>query len=339
MLFVTIASDVESQALRDLMQRAVGRVALRALMVQWSSERVPVSEIAMRLHRRPKIVRRWLRRYARDGIMALADAPRCGRPPLATATMRQAVWMQVNQPPDCFGYINAIWTVATLCQHLAARCNVRLSRWKVRELLRALRLRFVRPKVAPRRIDPHRDQINQWIGRRIAEVRGTYAILVEDETDIRLFPVLRRMWMQIGEQVRLVAPLQNQKRTIFGAIDIDTGEVWHRLFARKRSIEMIAFLTDVLVHYDGRPVLMILDHASIHKSCAVRAWLAQHPQLELMYLPRYGGHLDNPVEKLWWHLKGHALANRCCSSLTELLTIIERYFVALTPEKVFQLVA
>ena len=102
---------------------------------------------------------------------------------------------------------------------------------------------------------------------------------------------------------------------------------------------MIAFLTDLLAHYGGRGVLVILDHASIHKSRALRQWLAEHPQVELIYLPRYGGHRDNPVEKLWWHLKGYATANRCCRGMAELIAVVERYFAQLTPEKVFQLVA
>jgi hypothetical protein len=145
--------------------------------------------------------------------------------------------------------------------------------------MRALRYRFTRPKPAPRRVDPDRDEIHQRIGRRIAEVRGSMAVVIEDEADIRLFPVLRRMWQLIGEQVRLVAPLQNEKRTIFGTIDIETGAVFHRTFARKRTLEMISFLTDLLACYGGRGVLVILDHASIHQSRALRAWLEEHPQV------------------------------------------------------------
>lgn len=339
MIFVTIASEAESQALLELTSHAVGRVAQRAWMVLWSSEQAPVAEVARRLRCRPKTVRKWLGRYRRGGATALSDLPRAGRPPTETAIVRQAVWAQVHQPPGCFGYVNAIWTLATLCQHLGARCGVRLSCPKLRAILRALRYRFTRPKAAPRRTDPRRDEINQGIGRRIAEVRGQKVVLVEDETDIRLFPVLRRMWQRIGEQLRLGAPLQNEKRTIFGTINTETGELFHRVFARKRTLEMIAFLTDLLAHYGGRPVLLVLDHASIHKSKALLGWLAEHPEIELLYLPRYGGHLDNPVEKLWWHPKGSALANRCCRSIGELLEVVERYFAQLTPGMVFQLVA
>ncbi|PYS92542.1 MAG: hypothetical protein DMF64_08610 [Acidobacteria bacterium] len=36
-------------------------------MVIWSDEQVSVAEIALRLHCRPKTVRKWLRRFKRSG--------------------------------------------------------------------------------------------------------------------------------------------------------------------------------------------------------------------------------------------------------------------------------
>lgn len=72
MLFVTIASEAESQALTGLTRHAIGRVSMRAWMVLWSTQRVPIAEIAARLQCRPKTVREWLHRYQRDGAPALA---------------------------------------------------------------------------------------------------------------------------------------------------------------------------------------------------------------------------------------------------------------------------
>jgi transposase len=339
MPFVNIASDPDRQALAQLTQSAVGRVAQRAWMVIWSDEHIAVKDIATLLHCQPKCVRKWLRRYTNGGCAALLDLPRSGRPTKLDAVAEQAVFMQINQPPYTFGYVFAIWSIATLCQHLASRCSLKLSHWLLRQRLARLRYRFRRPKIAPRKEDPQGAEIHQQIGRRIKEATASTVILVEDETDIRLFPVLRRMWMRIGQQVKLIAPMRNQCRTIFGAIEINSGEVFHRTYSRKRTVEMISYLEDLLVHYTGRPVLLILDHASIHKSRLLRAWLLEHEQIELLYLPKYAAHRDNPVEKLWWHLKGYAAANRCCRSMSELLEVVERYFNQLTPEKVFQLVA
>lgn len=339
MIFVSTLSSAERQALKAMTRQEVGRVAERAWYVLWSAEQVSVPEIAARMQCQPKTVRKWLRRFRAAGSDGLQDRPRSGRPTHRSPGGEQAVWMQVHQPPWTFGYVFAIWTVKTLCQHLVTRCRQQVSPWLVRQILRGLRYRFRRPKVAPRGVDPESETIHQQIGRKIAQAVAGTVVLVEDETDIRLFPILRQMWMRMGEQLELPAPLTNQKRTIFGALEIFTGEVFYRHFPRQRTGEMIAFLEALCAHYAERPILLILDHASIHKSRALKTWLADHPQMELVFLPKFGGHRDNPVEKLWWHLKGSAAANRCCRSMEELITVVTRYLDSLTPERVFQLVA
>jgi transposase len=339
MIFVNNLSLEARQELKDMAQHFPGRVAQRAWMVLWSAEQVPVPEIAGRFYCKQKTVRKWLHRYQQDGAAGLLDRPRGGRPSTLTAGAQQAIFTQINQPPWTFGYVFAFWSVASLAQHLASRCWQRVSPWLVRRVLRSLGYRCRRPKLGPRQVDPDREAIHQAIGRRIAEATPETVVLVEDETDIRLVPLLRRMWMRLRQQVILPAPMTNQCRTIFGTLDIQTGEFFYRCFARKRTIEMIAFLEDLLVHYAGRPILLILDHASIHKSRALRLWLDEHPSLELIYLPKYAAHRDNPIEKLWWRLKGFVMANRCCRSMDELLAVADKFLKQLTPDQVFQLVA
>lgn len=339
MIFVNNLSLEARQELEDTTQHSPGRVAQRAWMVLWSAEQVSVPEIARRFHCQQKTVRKWLRRYQQDGAAGLFDRPRTGRPSPLTAGAEQAIFTQVNQPPWTFGYVFAFWSVTSLAQHLAARCWQRVSPWLVRRVLLKLGYGCRRPKLGPRLADPQREAIHQQIGKRIAEATPETVVLVEDETDLRLVPLLRRMWMRVREQVVLPAPITNQCRTLFGTLDIHTGEVFYRSFARKRSTEMIAFLEDLLAHYAGRPILLILDHASIHKSRALQAWLQDHPQLQLAYLPKYAAHRDNPIEKLWWRLKGFITANRCCRSMEELLAVADKFFKQLTADQVFQLVA
>lgn len=241
MIFVSILSDAERQALKAMTRQAVGRVASRAWFVLWFAEQVSPPEIAARMQCKNKTVRKWLRRYQQDGTTGLGDLPRSGRPTKRSPGLEQAVFMQVNQPPWTFGYLFAIWTVRTLCQHLVTGCRQQVSPWLTRQILHGLRYRFRRPKVSPRGVDPDREAIHQRIGRKIAQAVAVTVVLMEDETDIRLFPILRQMWMRMGEQTELPAPLTNQKRTIFGALEIFTGEVFYRHFPRQRTVEMIAF--------------------------------------------------------------------------------------------------
>lgn len=126
----------------------------------------------------------------------------------------------------------------------------------MRRVLLKLGYRCRRPKLGPRLVDPQREAIHQEIGKRIAEAAPGTVVLVEDETDLRLVPLLRRMRMRLREQVVPPAPVTNQCRTLFGTLDIHTGEVFYRGFARKRTIEMIAFLEDLLARYAGRQILL-----------------------------------------------------------------------------------
>jgi len=55
-------------------------------------------------------------------------------------------------------------------------------------------------------------------------------VLYEDECDIHLLPPLRAMWMKKAKQVRIPTPGTNDRRSIFGALDIRTGTWVYQIF-------------------------------------------------------------------------------------------------------------
>lgn len=146
------------------------------------------------------------------------------------------------------------------------------------------------------------------------------------------------MWQRVGEQVCIPTPGQNAKRGIFGALNVRTGEWFYQLAAHKRTADFIAFLTQLLVAYPAGRVYILLDNASIHTSKALHLWLAAHTRLVLLYLPTYSGHRLNPVEKVWWALKGQIAANRAFGNLAELDTAIRDYFADFPPARALALV-
>jgi transposase len=145
--------------------------------------------------------------------------------------------------------------------------------------------------------------------------------------------------MRCGQQVRIPTPGTTRKRTIFGALDLVTGHWRYQVYERKRSIEVLAFLEHLLRVCPGRPLVLVLDNASIHKAKCVQAWLAEHPQVQLLYLPAYSGHKHNPVEKIWWRLKDQIAANRLQGSLDALIEAVHEFFASFTPEDALRLAA
>jgi DDE superfamily endonuclease len=92
---------------------------------------------------------------------------------------------------------------------------------------------------------------------------------MEDETILRLFPVLRRAWSLRGEQALVPITGQNAKRVLFATINLRTG---HRIVVRGRNMRQSYFqalLREVRRRYGGRPVWMLLDEAKCH----IAEWL------------------------------------------------------------------
>lgn len=338
MVYVRALSEAERGELKRRARREVGRVSERIRMVLLSDRHYSVPQIAAIYECSEATVRSWLTRFNTEGLAGLADRPRAGRPRRADAAARETIRHQMEQSPAAHGYVFGFWTVATLCQHLANRLDVALSHTVVRQVLRTLDYRWRRPQLALPE-DPQTAATMWRLCGRLVRAPAAAVILCADECDLHLLPVLRAMWMRRGQQVRVPTPGTNRKRAIFGALEWDTGRWLYAVCERKRAVEFIVFLEQILAAYPGRPILLVVDNASIHTATSVAAWLADHPRLELLWLPAYSGHRQNPVEKVWWRLKGHVAANRLYGDIESLVAAPHDFFASFTPEAARQLAA
>jgi transposase len=338
LIYVRRLSESERQELKRLARREVGRVSERIRMILLSDRHYRVPQIAQIFECDEATVRQWIERFEAEGVAGLRDHPRSGRPRKADAVARETIRQQIEVPPLAFGYFFGFWTLVTLCSHLATTVSLYLSRATLRRLLRSFGYRWRRPR-HDLPIDPCAAEKMWGLYERIIRAPEQAVILCADECDLHLLPVLRAMWMLKGQQVRVPSPGTNRKRSIFGALELETGQWHYAVCERKRAMEFIGFLEQLAVAYAGRPVLLVVDNASIHKAKAVAAWLAEHSQVELLYLPTYSGHKQNPVEKVWWRLKGHVAANRLHANLDSLVAAVHEFFASFTPEVAYQLAA
>ena len=145
-----------------------------------------------------------------------------------------------------------------------------------------------------------------------------------------LDPPLRACWMKQGEQKGIPAtkPGTKQKFHIFGGYDWETDEVTWTMTETKNSETFIIFLEELLLRrYPDRPVILVMDNASYHKSAAVLAFLSlfEH-RVRVLWLPPYCSHL-NSIERYWRHLKDIVAANRLAESLEVLRSLTEKMLV------------
>jgi transposase len=87
--------------------------------------------------------------------------------------------------------------------------------------------------------------------------------------------------------------------SLYAALNTRTGEVLGKTADRHTSQEFVAFLADLVARQPRqREIHVILDNLSAHKTQRVQAFLTDHPQVRLHFIPTYSSWL-NQVE-LWF---------------------------------------
>ena len=81
-----------------------------------------------------------------------------------------------------------------------------------------------------------------------------------------------------------MTPGKNQKRSIFGAIELATGRWLYHVAERATSPAFIEFPEQIVDAYPAAPVIaIVLDSVGTHSSRAVERWLAAHARVRLLY--------------------------------------------------------
>jgi transposase len=333
MIYARQPTDEERKELERMVRQEVGRVSQRAQMVLLSIRRKKVPEIADLFEVCEPTVRFWLRRYDVEGPVGLYDRERSGRPRKITQEVQDTIIQLMQAAPEQEGYQTTFWTVAALALALTNRLQTAFSLSVIRWALHQLDLRWGRPRLSmPAKTDPEKAQ-KQWvIVKAVVTAPPKAVILYADESRMQLLPLIRAMWHWVGQQVCIPTPGSNVTRTLFGALNIRTGQWTYLVRKRMRKEDFVAFLEHLLVIYPDVPIILIVDNYSSHTAHLVRDWLAQQERLTLYYLPKYCSHL-NPVEAIWLRLKGKIAANRLYGSMQSLLEAVDGFFSEMSPER------
>lgn len=325
MIRMTLTEE-QRRELQQVSRQAVGRVALRAQMVLLVGRGYTVPQIAQIHGCGEDVVRAWLHRYRAEGVAGLEDEPRSGRP-AKDRLAAEIVDTQAGQSPACSGHARASWTVATLAAFLASRFRLVLSRSSVRRYLKAKGWRWARPRQAPaRKHDPEAPAKLATLARaRQAVADGLGTLLYLDECDLHLLPLIRAMWMK-GPRLRIPTPGTNAKRAFFGALDAASGR-WHWTdHDRQLAVHFVAFLEQLAGAYPTGTLYLAMDNVATHHARGVQRWLADHPRVQGLWLPKYAAHEVNAVERIWGLLKTDVAANRLAGTLEALVAAAQRFF-------------
>jgi transposase len=116
--------------------------------------------------------------------------------------------------------------------------------------------------------------------------------------------------------------------TLFAALDVATGEIFHDCMPRHRHQEFLRFLRNVERQTDPDLALhFILDNYATHKHPKVKAWLKKHPRVHFHFLPTSASWL-NLVERFFGELSHRQLKRLAVNNVRELIHAIETYIAA-----------
>ena len=81
-------------------------------------------------------LRKWVHRFASQGVQGLVDRPRSGRPPKMTCELEQHLNRLVDADPLQHGSIHSQWSCRELATVLAQQTGVQVGRESVRGVLK-----------------------------------------------------------------------------------------------------------------------------------------------------------------------------------------------------------
>jgi transposase len=84
-------------------------------------------------------LRKWVKRFASQGVQGLVDRPRSGRPPKMTCALEQHLNRLIDQDPLEHGSLYSQWSCRELATVLARETGIQLGRESVRSVLKKTR--------------------------------------------------------------------------------------------------------------------------------------------------------------------------------------------------------
>ena len=262
-------------------------------------------------------VHRWRRMARSPG--GLAAVPQPGPTPGLDDAQLRRLEALLLQGAKAHGWPNQLWTAARAAAVIERQFGLRYHPEHVRKILKA-RLNWTSQK--PRRKARERDdkEVARWAGDEFPRIiRQAFArrahVVFWDESGFQLTPSVRRTLAPRGKTPVLEAWDRRDRISAISCVTLSPvrarpGLYFEPLPANRtvHAEEVVEFLRELRRQLRG-PFTVIWDRHKIHsRATAVKAYLADHPEVVVEDLPAYAPQL-NPDEWVWNWTKYGRLSN------------------------------
>jgi transposase len=241
------------------------------------------------------VVSKWRVRFARERLAGLADAPRSGKPKTYDAAVDRRILAALDRPPP-EGF--ARWTAPLLAKQLGD-----VSDQHVWRFLRAQRIDLAGRKSWCLSADPEfAAKAAAIVGLYLAPPDHAIVLAVDEKPAIQALERAQG-YLKLPNGRALTGQAHAYKRrgnsTLFTALEIASGQITAQHTKRRRRIEFLAFMNQIVADYPEQEIHVILDNLSTHKPKRDQ-WLARHKNVHFHFTPTHASWL-NQVE-IWFSI-------------------------------------
>ena len=289
---VVLSDEERSYRERRVRGRRVGRgLSERCRIVLRCADGLTNKAVAAELGVHEHTVGKWRRRFLKDRVEGLSDAPRAGRPrSIEDARVAEVVRRTLDTAP-----VDAThWSIRSMAR------EVGLSPASVQRIWKAFGLQPHRSETFKLSGDPlFVDKVRDIVGLYLSPPDRALVLCVDEKSQIQALdreqPVLP---MMPGMPERRTHNYVRYGTTsLFAALDIATGFVIGKCYKRHRAREFLDFLKEIDGHVPGdMDIHIVMDNYVTHKTAAVKSWLVRRPRYRVHFTPTSASWL-NQVER------------------------------------------
>ena len=268
-------------------------MAMRARIVLTCAEGLQSKQVAAKLGVDEATVGKWRRRFVERRLDGLYDEPRSGTPrTLEDARIEAVIVATLESAPA-----NAT--------HWSSRGMAKASGLSVSTVQRI----WCAFGLQPHRIETFKLSTDPDFVAKVRDVVGLYmapperaiVLCVDEKSQIQALDRSQPMLpMRPGQTARRSHDYKRHGTTsLFAALDIATGAVIGKCYARHRAREFRKFLDEIEAAVPGDlDVHLVMDNYATHKTPLIRNWLAKRPRWHVHLTPTSASWL-NQVERFF----------------------------------------
>jgi len=298
------------------------REVFRARIVLLAAEDRSTRSIARELGTMPRTVSGWRGRFADERLAGLEDKVRPGPTPKYGAETGRRILAVLDRPPPR-GF--ARWSGPLIAAALGDVHEQQV--WRV---LRAQKIDLTGRKSWCESSDPEFvAKAADVVGLYMAPPENAIVICVDEKPSIQALERAQG-YLKLPNGRTLTGHSHDYKRngttTLFAAFEVATGKVIAAHKKRRRRVEFLGFMNDIVALYPDTAIHVVLDNLNTHKPKNDR-WLKRHPTVRFHFTPTRASWL-NQVEIWFSILEGKSLHGASFTSVKQLKEHIDAFIQA-----------